>query len=184
MEKEKIEYAEDDTEPVNLLLRLRLPSLVVGLFLGIALSFVVSRFEEVISKNISVAFFIPFIVYLADAVGTQTQSIYARDLKTGRASFKKYLVKESALGIILGIVFSVIIGAVIMLWLKSWDLALAVSLATLGAVASAPLVALIVTELFQLEHEDPAVGAGPIATVIQDTVSIVIYGLIASAIIL
>jgi Mg/Co/Ni transporter MgtE len=36
----------------------------------------------------------------------------------------------------------------------------------------------------QLEHSDPAVGAGPIATVVQDTVSILIFGFIASAIIL
>ncbi len=184
MQKEKIQYAEDDTEPVRLLLRLRLPSLVVGLFLGVVLSFIVSRFEAVIAKNISVAFFIPFVVYLADAVGTQTQSIYTRDLKTGKAKFKKYLFKETVLGLALGIVFGLIVGAVVMAWFKSVDLALAVSLATLGAVASAPLVALVVTEIFQLEHEDPAVGAGPIATIIQDTVSVIIYGLIASAIIL
>jgi len=35
MEKEKIQYADDDTEPVKFLLRLRIPSLVIGLLLGI-----------------------------------------------------------------------------------------------------------------------------------------------------
>ena len=184
MENKKIEYADDDTESVKLLLRLRLPPLAVGLVLGLALSFVVSRFEEVIAADVSVAFFIPVIVYLAAAVGNQTQSIYTRDLKTGKANFKSYLVKESILGIILGVVFSVVIGAVLMVWFASKELAMAVALSTLGAVASAPLVALGVTELFYKEHEDPAVAAGPIANVIQDAVSIVIYGLIASAIIL
>ena len=53
-----------------------------------------------------------------------------------------------------------------------------------AAVLVAPLVALLVTETLQLEHSDPAVGSGPIATVIQDTLSILIFGLIASAIIL
>ena len=184
MPKDKIRYAEDDTEPVKLLLRLRIPSLVIGLLLGLVLSFVTSRFEHVLSENISVAFFIPFIVYMADAVGTQTQNIYARDLKTGKADFKKYLIKESALGIILGLIFGAIIAPVIIFWFNSTQLALAVSLATFGAIATAPLIALAVTELLQLEHSDPAAGAGPIATVIQDTASVIIYGVIATLIIL
>lgn len=180
----KIQYADDDREPISFLLRLRLPSLFFGLVLGMLLSFITSRFETVLAKNVQVAFFIPFIVYLADAVGTQTQNIYTRDLRTGRASFKKYLLKESILGVILGIVFSIITVPVTLVWFHSTQLATSVSLATFGAVASAPLIALLVTELLELEHTDPAVGAGPLATVIQDTISVLIYGLIASAIIL
>lgn len=184
MNKEKIEYADDDHESIKTLLRLRIPSLVVGLLLGIFLSFATSRFEEVLAKNISVAFFIPFVVYMADAVGTQTQNIYSRDLRSGKARFKKYLLKESILGIALGLIFGLIIFPIINLWFHSFDLALAVSLSTFGAIASAPLIALLITEVLQLEHYDPAVGAGPIATVIQDTASILIYGFIATAIIL
>jgi magnesium transporter len=61
---------------------------------------------------------------------------------------------------------------------------LAVSVSLFGAVATAPLIALSVTQIFKLEHTDPATGTGPIATVIQDTVSVLIYGFIASAILL
>jgi len=183
-EKDKIQYADDDTEPVRLLLRLRIPSLIIGLLLGIVLSFVTSKFAGVLAKNIAIAFFIPFVVYMAAAVGTQTQSIYVRDLKTGKANFKKYLLKESALGFILGLILALVTALVILLWFKSVELALAVSLAIFGAVFTAPLIALIVAEILELEHNDPAVGAGPIATVIQDTVSILIYGFIATAIIL
>lgn len=183
-EKNKIQYADDDYEPVRLLFRLRIPSLVIGLLLGLILSFSTSRFEDVLITDVSVAFFIPFVVYLASAVGTQTQSIYARDLKTGKAKFKKYLLKEGALGLLFGTLFAAVIAPVVFLWLKSAPLAVSVALSTFGATAAAPVIALIVTEMLQLEHRDPAVGAGPIATVIQDTVSIVIYGLIASAILL
>jgi len=184
MIQDKIEYLDDDKKPVSFLFRSRIPSLVVGLFLGIVLSFITSGFEEVISKNIYVAFFIPFIVYLADAVGDQTMSIYIRDLKSGRASFKKYLIKETALGFLFGIIFALITIPVILLWLKSVELAAAVSISIFAAISSAPLIALVVAEIFQLEHTDPAIGGGPIATVIQDTVTILIYGFIASAIIL
>ena len=71
----KIQYADDGVTPVKRLVEMRVPSLMVGLVLGIVLSFITSRFENVLSENIKVAFFIPFIVYMADAVGTQTQNI-------------------------------------------------------------------------------------------------------------
>jgi len=96
MKKDLIQYADDDIVPLKRLLGLRLPSLMIGLLLGIVLSFFASRFEAVLTKNIAVAFFIPFIVYMADAVGTQTQNIYSRDLKSGKANFKSYFLKEGA----------------------------------------------------------------------------------------
>lgn len=178
------EFADDDTQSIRTLFRLRIPSLILGLLLGIFLSFATSRFEDVLTENVSVAFFIPFIVYVADSVGTQTQNIYARDLRSSKANFKKYLVKEGVLGILFGLIFGSFSLMLVILWFKSFELALAVSLAVFGATASAPIIALLVTEALHLEHSDPSAGAGPIATVIQDTVSVLIYGLIASALIL
>ncbi len=180
----RIQYVDDDKSSVKLLLKLRTPSLAIGLLLGILLSFVTSRFEELLSQEIRIAFFIPFIVYMADAVGTQTENVYVRDLKSGKASFKKYLAKEAALGVILGAISSLVVFIITTLWFNSFKLTLAISLAMFIAIAVAPLVALIVVEIFQLEHSDPAVGSGPIATVIQDTLSILIYGLVASLILL
>jgi len=178
----RITYAEDETKSVAQLVRIRLPSIAIGLLLGLGLSFVTSRFEEVLSRNVQVAFFIPLVVYLADAIGTQTQSIYTRDLRSGKASFKQYLGKEIGLGLIFGATCSILSTPVTLVWFGSSQLTLAVGLALFFAVALAPLVALLVTEVLQLEHSDPAVGAGPIATVIQDTLSVVIFGFIATVI--
>lgn len=181
---DKIQYADDDVTPIRRLLRLRFPSLAIGLGLGIILSFITSRFEEVISTDVRVAFFIPFIVYVADAVGTQTQTIYIRDLRKGTASFANYLIKETSLGIILGVVTGLIAFVAVKIFFESSELALAVSLGMLVSIITAPPIALVVSEILELEHTDPAVGAGPIATVIQDTVSVLIYGFIATLIIL
>ena len=180
----RIQYADDDTNSLKRLIKLRTPSLAIGLLLGILLSFVTSRFELLLSQQIQIAFFIPFVVYMADAVGHQTQNIYVRDLKSGKASFKRYLIKEAALGIIFGICAGLMVALITTIWFASFKLTLAISLAMFAAVAVAPLVALIITEISQLEHEDPAVSAGPIATIVQDTLSILIYGLIASLILL
>jgi len=179
----QIEYADDSKESIGRLFILRIPPLIIGLILGIGLSFVTSSLEKVITKNVEVAFFIPFIVYIADAVGTQTQNIYIRSLKTGKASFKKYFVKESIFGTVLGLIFGLVVLTVVFFWFKSIQLALAIALSVFMTIALAPIVALIVTEIFELEHTDPAVGSGPITTIIQDAISIVIYGIIISALI-
>lgn len=177
-------YADDDYESVNTLLKLRAPALIIGLVLGIGISFATSRFEEVLSHNVQVAFFLPFIVYIADAIGTQTETIYSRDLRSGKANFSTYFRKELALGIIFGIIFSIFSGAVALLWLKNNLLALSVTIATFLAIAVAPIVALFITHIFQSLHKDPAAGSGPITTVVQDTISVIIYGVVSSIIIL
>ncbi len=181
---DKTIYADDDKESIGLLLRLRIPPLIVGLVLGIGVSFLTSRFEEVIATNVNVVFFIPFVVYIAAAVGSQTHSIYSRDLKNGHAKFRNYIFKEMLLGIALGTIFGAISWGVVSLWLADAALAKSLGLAVFGAVAVAPLIALITAELLNDLHEDPAVGSGPIATVIQDATSIFIYGAITSLILL
>lgn len=182
--KEAIQYADDSYESIGTLIKLRSPALVVGLILGIGISFVTSSFEEVLSHNVQVAFFMPFIIYIADAIGTQTEAIYARNLKTGQAKFSNYLRKEFLLGIIFGLIFGLFSGLIVLAWLGNGLLAAAVGISSLIAIATAPLVALSVAQVFQSMRKDPAAGSGPIATVIQDVISVIIYGLVASLIIL
>ncbi len=182
MPQENIVYADDDKEKVGFLVKLRLPWLIVGLVGGIVASFLVSRFEGILSENISLAFFLPLIVYLSDAVGTQTQTIFVRNLAKGNAKFLTYLVKEFLIGIFLGLVFGVLMGILAKVWIGSTEIALSVGIALFVTVASAPIVALVVAEVIFKEHEDPAIGAGPFTTIIQDVISILVYFLVASLI--
>lgn len=185
MENQKpTQYVDDDYESMGTLIKLRAPSLILGLVLGIGISFLTSSFEKVLASNIQVAYFLPFVVYIADAIGTQTEAIYSRDLKNGKPKFRKYLHKEFLLGIFFGIVFGIISGAIAFLWLKNTLLAISVAVSTLIALTMAPVIALLVTQTFQFMHKDPAAGSGPIATVIQDAISVLIYGIVCSTILL
>lgn len=184
MDKKHYLYADDDYEPVSALFKLRAPSLIVGLLLGICISFVTSNFEEVLSQNVEVAFFLPFIVYIADAIGTQTEAIYTRDLKSGKAKFSNYFKKEFALGALFGIIFGIFSGLISYLWLQNDLLSISVSISCFLTITTAPLVALIIAHTFYVLHKDPAAATGPIATVVQDVLSVVIYGVVASKIIL
>lgn len=173
---------DDSKEKVSQLFIQRLPWLLVGLVGGILASVIVSRFENVISENISLAFFLPVIVYISDAVGTQTESIYIRNLGRGKVNFFTSLFKEMALGLSLGIIFGLLIFTFAYFWLNNFQIALTVATAMSVNVAIAPIIALIIPGVLLKEHRDPALGAGPFTTVIQDVISLSVYFLIAALI--
>lgn len=183
--KEGMNPMEDDAkESVSLLLEHRLPWLVVGLIGGMLATLLSSRFEKVLSSNISLAYFIPVIVYMADAVGTQTENVYVRNLGKGRVRLGKYLAKEIALGICLGLLFGGVCGLFTFFWMGKMNTSITIALSLFTTIATAPLVALVVSALFNRTHDDPAVGAGPVTTVIQDVISITTYFVIATVILL
>ncbi len=177
-------YADDNHESIGVLFKLRAPSLMVGLILGIGISFVTSNYEAVLSQDIHIAYFLPFIVYIADAVGTQTESIYSRKLKSWKEKVLRYIRKEFTLGIIFWVVFGLLSGLIAYLWLQDELLAYTVGAASFLAIATAPLVALAVATLSKSAHADPAAATWPIATVLQDMISVVIFGTVATMILL
>lgn len=177
-------HLEDDTkEQVSSLITERIPWLIVGLLGGIGATIVVSSFEKILSQNIALAFFLPVIVYMSDAIGTQTENIYVRFLSKHKDSFLKYIFKEIIVGICFGIIFGVILGGFAYFWIGSAELATVIGAAMLINASIAPVVALIIPQILFKEHKDPALGAGPFTTIIQDLLSILIYLFVATLII-
>lgn len=58
----------------------RLPWLGIGLLGAMVSAWMVGAAEEELSRTVTVAFFLPAIVYMADAVGTQTEVLAVRGL--------------------------------------------------------------------------------------------------------
>src|SRR5574344_1672680 len=69
---------------IDHLIEHRIPWLVLGLLGGIISTVIISNYEEILSSDIRIAFFITVIVYLSDAVGSQTESVYVRALAGGK----------------------------------------------------------------------------------------------------
>lgn len=181
-----IVYADDSTENVSLLLRLRLPSLIIGLIIGGLITILISRFQRVLNQQLSLAFFIPVVVYMADAVGTQTETIFVRNLSIKKqAKLSVYVIKELFLGAIIGLIAGALVSIFAYLWLNSVGLALTVGLAMLASITIAAVLAIFIpTIIHKIANIDPAVGAGPFTTVLQDLITVIIYFVIASLIIL
>jgi len=181
-----IKYANDATESTSLLLKLRLPVLVLGLLGGIATSVFLSRFEKVLSENVAIAFFVPLMVYISDAIATQTETIYIRNLKNkpGEKLFWQYFGKELLLGLTVGVIFGLITALATYIWLSDPKVSMTIGISMALSMTCAPVVALITANIMYKIHEDPAVGAGPFATLIGDVVTLLIYFAVASLILL
>lgn len=187
MEREqKKEYREEDVVEgrIDHLIGHRIPWLFLGILGGLLATVIVSKYEAILSVDIRLAFFIPIIVYLSDAVGTQTETIYVRELsKRKKISFVRYVFKESLVGFGLGIVSGIILGVFAAYWLKSFAIGLSVGLTMLIDLTLAPVLAVLIPSILYKRHSDPALGSGPVATIIQDLISLLVYFIVASVII-
>jgi magnesium transporter len=160
----------------------RLPWLLLGLVGAFVAADIVGAFEQQLRANVMLAFFIPGIVYLADAVGTQTEALVIRGLSVG-VSIGGVVRREVYTGLLVGVILAAIFFP-IGLW--RWGdarMVAAVALAILAACATASAVALTLPWLLNRFGFDPAFGSGPLATVIQDLLSVIIYLAIATALV-
>jgi magnesium transporter len=160
-------------EPVVRRLWHRLPWLVVGLAGALAAALLIESFEAELSANVALAYFIPGIVYMADAVGTQTETLLIRGLSVG-VRIGEIVRREIITGLLVGAVVAGLFFPVA-LWLWDAAVATAAALALLAACSIATLVAMVLPWALNRLGKDPAFGSGPLATVIQDLASIVIY---------
>jgi magnesium transporter len=80
----------------------RLPWLIVGTVGCIVATGLMAAFESTLRTDLAVAFFIPGIVYLADAIGTQSEAIAVRGLSFSSMPIVQLLKGELKTGLYLG----------------------------------------------------------------------------------
>lgn len=155
----------------------RLPWLAVGLVGVLASAGMLAAFEQRLNAEVAVAFFLPGIIYLAAAVGNQTQTLAVRGLSVG-VGIRAVARREALTGFLVGSVLGAVMYGVVIAVLGNQALAAAVGLAVGLASTSATLVGMLLPWLLQRAKKDPAFGSGPVATIIQDLTSISIYMLL------
>jgi magnesium transporter len=165
-------------ESVRRRLRHRLPWLLIGLVGAMASAVLIGSFERTLDDNVVLALFVPAVVYMADAVGTQTEAILIRGLAVG-VTIKDVFKREVATGAITGALVGLAFVPFVLIGWSELDVAIAVGLALFASCSIATLVAMALPWAFQRLGRDPAFGSGPVATVIQDLASIAIYLAIA-----
>jgi magnesium transporter len=155
--------------------RHRLPWLLAGLAGGGVATAAMAGFEATMERMVAVAFFVPALVYLADAIGTQSEAVAVRGLSLTRAGIGHLLARELRTGMLIGAALGAI--AFLPVALAFGDLrlagAVAASIFIAGSIAAA--IGIGFPWLLARRGLDPAYGSGPVATVIQDILSILVY---------
>lgn len=159
----------------------RLPWLLVGLALSAAATAVMHEYESTMQANLAIAVFIPAIVYLTDAIGTQTEAIAVRGLSLRRLPLARILALELATGALIGLVIGAAALPAVWLMYGSLPLAVGVSATLLIAGTLASSIGLVLPWLLAKTGIDPAFGSGPVATIIQDVLTILVYFTVMAA---
>jgi magnesium transporter len=170
-------------EPIPLRFLHRLPWLLVGLGGTMVVADIVRAFEQDLQRNVTLAFFVAGVVYLADAVGTQTETLVVRGMSVG-IPIRRMFARELLTGLAIGVVLAAV--ALPLLFFRWGDgrMAIGVSMSLAVACSTATIAAMALPALFQRAGMDPAFGSGPLATVVQDLISIILYFLIVTAIVI
>jgi magnesium transporter len=160
---------------------LRLPWLLIGLAMSTSATAIMASYETALRANVLIAVFIPAIVYLADAIGTQTEAIAVRGLSLRRRPLGQVLGRELATGAAIGLILGAI--SLVGIWIVFGNfvagLGVGISLFAAGSLASA--IGLILPWALARVGIDPAFGSGPVATILQDSLTIAVYFLVMTS---
>jgi magnesium transporter len=168
-------------EPVERRFWHRLPWLLLGLGGALLAARFVGWFESQIQERVVLAFFVPGIVYLADAVGTQTETVVVRGLSVG-VGMRQMVARELLAGLVIGLSMALVGGPMVFWGWGQADIAWCVGLSLFAACSTATLAAMTLPWMFDAIGLDPAFGSGPLATVVQDLASILIYFAVAASV--
>lgn len=180
-EREGARHAMEDP-PWNRLVR-RLPWLIVGLALSSGATGLMASFEDALKSNVMIAFFIPALVYLTDAVGTQTEAIAVRGLSSRDQPIFTLLASEIMTGAMIGSLLGLMAFAGVWLFFGDQRVAAGVGLSLLAASTFASGLGLALPLFLSKVGVDPAFGAGPVATIVQDVLTIAIYFVVMTTLI-
>ena len=172
-----------ETKSVFKSTRIRLPWLFASCIGGIIAFYIIGRFEGSLNRFIYLAAFIPVIMGMGGNIGTQSSTIVVRGLATGRLHLRDFgsvVIKELAIGFILGLVYGMLIGFVAQIRYSSGMVALSVGLAVISSMSIAALVGSLMPMIFARINIDPAVATGPFVTTAIDIISIFFYFQIAT----
>lgn len=178
----KIEEIEELTTPASRLVRARLPSLIIGLVGGLIAAYIVNGYEQILSSYLILAAFIPVLVYLSDAVGTQSQTLIVRMIAIDpKFSSRSYLAREIKIGATLGAIFAILLFITALVGWGPLYFGLVIGTSIFFSMLFQTFIATYLSILLSKFRVDPAVTSGPITTIISDITTLVMYFSIASA---
>lgn len=168
--------------------RMRMPWLLAA-FLGgyIGIQFL-NMFDATLERIVALAFFLPIIIAMGGNIGITSMTIVVRGLATGKIAVKqlgKVIVKELSIALILGLIY----GSALMLlaYVQFGNvtyLGFVVGVSMFMSMIMAAAIGTFMPIILHLLKVDPAVATGPFVTSTVDSLGILVYLGLATALLI
>lgn len=145
---------------------------------------VLKVFEDTLEEVVSLALFIPLLIGTGGNSGTQASTVVIRAMAVGEVritDLPTVLWREARVGVLLGLMLAVVaFGPVAVLF--DLDMALVISITILSVCTWATCAGSMLPILARRVGVDPAVVSAPVITTLVDASGLVIYFLVARAV--
>jgi magnesium transporter len=171
---------QETSDSVFRISRIRLPWLIMALFIEMISVWVLSTFSDILfNKLITAAFFIPVIMAMGGSSGTQASIVMVKGLGEGEVWFKtiiKKLSKEFFVSIINGLVLGSLLFIISSVFFREhMHEVLVVTISLLIIIMNATMIGALIPILLKKMNVDPAVATGPFVTTMNDVLGLSIY---------
>jgi magnesium transporter len=166
--------------------KLRLPWLFLTLLGGFCTSYILNRFNILVTgQAIALVAFVPIILGMGGNTGLQSSTLVVRSIALGRFKNKnilKHIQKEVLTGIMMGVICGICIaGWAFLIFgqtpsaIATYKLAIVVGIALCSAMIFATLFGSIVPIMLNKLKVDPAIASGPFISSANDISALLIY---------
>lgn len=164
--------------PVKVKVQKRLPWMLINLGTAFVASFVISLFEQTISKSALLAAFMTMVAGMGGNGGIQSLVVVTRSIALGELAFSKAygaIVKEILNGLIVGFFCGLVAAGIAMIYKGNAYFGLILFLAMTINLGVAGLAGALVPLVLKGLKFDPAQGSGVIVTMFTDVVGFFVY---------
>lgn len=161
--------------------------LIILLLTAILTGSIITKYEKILTSFTGLIAFLPMIIGTGGNAGSQSSTIVIRGLSLGEikiSDFYKVILKELGVSIIVGLGLAVVNYFRIILFGGSSSMALTISLTLFCTIILAKSVGGILPIIAEKFNMDPAIMAAPLITTIVDTLSLIIYVIFVSIILI
>lgn len=162
---------------------LRLPWVLITLFIELGAGFVIHHFDETLSRIILLASFLPIISAISGNTGLQSAAIVVRGIATGHVDVKRWwdpVIRQMQTTLIIGVACGAVIGLIGGLWYEKSLFGVLVGVSMFISINISGFVGTVTPMISKSLGFDPALTAGPFETAFQDVVGISIFLSIAT----
>lgn len=158
--------------------RLRMPWLLCNVFSGLICAIISRVYENVLSSYLLLAFFIPLVLTLSEAISIQSVAQVLQFLRRPRFHWPTAVVRglrEWQVVILLALTCGSLVGALSLFWDDGELVAGALGVGIMGSVTLSALFGIVMPVALHRAKLDPRVAAGPVVLMIVDILTTTFY---------